>query len=239
MRGATSWAEQKRSAEPFQLTRPMRGATSQWIADKQSITISTHTPHAGRDWIKIVTDVFDDISTHTPHAGRDFLHQTVFRAGTNFNSHAPCGARRASKADGFNATGFQLTRPMRGATRHRGREKGTRSYFNSHAPCGARHRHCREGASQNCISTHTPHAGRDSNRSKKRYDCFNFNSHAPCGAQRPVWCPTERDAKFQLTRPMRGATKHAVCRSVRRGFQLTRPMRGATVGSRHRKRLIK
>ena len=58
--------------ERFLLTRPMRGATITRPGIIENISISTHTPHAGRD--------------------RQFQHQTV--RNSNFYSHAPCGARR-------------------------------------------------------------------------------------------------------------------------------------------------
>ncbi len=35
------------------------------------------------------------ISTHTPHAGRDSDRPCSFLQLGHFNSHAPCGARRA------------------------------------------------------------------------------------------------------------------------------------------------
>ena len=55
----------------FLLTRPMRGATI----------------------IREVQYQEPDISTHTPHAGRDFNASLVFSVQQNFYSHAPCGAR--------------------------------------------------------------------------------------------------------------------------------------------------
>ena len=54
----------------FQLTRPLRGVTYAAGVVKGTITISTHTPLAGRDngWCEKFTPRID------------------------FNSHAPCGA---------------------------------------------------------------------------------------------------------------------------------------------------
>mgnify|MGYP005759437075 CR=1 FL=1 len=104
-------------------------------------------------------------------------------------------------------------------------------HFNSHAPCGA------QPAPLTLV----------------RLLLLYFNSHAPCGAQPdlPLQIVYLQRLKFQLTRPMRGATifrtvyvcksinfnSHAPCGaqpvmfmlyiiSIR--FQLTRPMRGAT-----------
>ena len=56
----------------FQLTRPMRGATTGQVYICEWCFISTHTPHAGRDLpIQLYIDWYID-----------------------FNSHAPCGARQ-------------------------------------------------------------------------------------------------------------------------------------------------
>ena len=74
----------------------MRGATGvtpQTIRDR---IISTHTPHAGRDSGAYSYRMSQQISTHTPHAGRDPFSHNVSISGK-----------------------FQLTRPMRGATRSR------------------------------------------------------------------------------------------------------------------------
>ena len=77
--------------------------------------ISTHTPHAGRDFPGASLMVCRMISTHTPHAGRDCGCRSACQPLHDFNSHAPCGARQAE----WVAWRFRI-------------------YFNSHAPCGAR-----------------------------------------------------------------------------------------------------
>ena len=55
----------------FLLTRPMRGATKQMFGASSHLSISTHTPHAGRDYSPQPKYRSLGISTHTPHAGRD------------------------------------------------------------------------------------------------------------------------------------------------------------------------
>ena len=141
MRGATcSFNACPASAAVFQLTRPMRGATSNIAGydntdvhfnshapcgaqpprppgwpDGQSI--STHTPHAGRNASSFVIPLaFPIISTHTPHAGRNMANGGLFRSTIHFNSHAPCGAQPDN---------------------YFGDTKNPPKYFNSHAPCGA------------------------------------------------------------------------------------------------------
>ena len=118
MRGATdsvSWVSHCK--ERFLLTRPMRGATAvQAVAEQHDLdfyshapcgarqrpmvsgdlpwVISTHTPHAGRDYMNEYQILCAKISTHTPHAGRDLHKRTITIRCKDFYSHAPCGARR-------------------------------------------------------------------------------------------------------------------------------------------------
>ena len=84
--------------------------------------------------------------------------------------------------------------------------------FNSHAPCGARLAVFCLFLFQRVISTHTPLAGRDTYRGRGRRRSFDFNSHAPCGARQCLPRKKARMPKFQLTRPLRGAT----CQTTRR-----------------------
>ena len=100
----------------FQLTRPLRGATSG--LERQQVK--------------------RQISTHTPLAGRDGIRCAILVCAENFNSHAPCGARRIDYQNAIFENGFQLTRPLRGATYIRQRDRQLEP-----------------------ISTHTPLAGRD------------------------------------------------------------------------------
>ena len=72
----------------------MRGATLESVYLVIVETISTHTPLAGRDEIHHAILTEPNISTHTPLAGRDVMF--IIMVYTTF--------------------GFQLTRPLRGAT---------------------------------------------------------------------------------------------------------------------------
>ena len=77
----------------FQLTRPSRGATDKNLDFSGNCLISTHTPLAGRDNNGSEIAFSGTISTHTPLAGRDIFNLPEDTATTNFNSHAPRGAR--------------------------------------------------------------------------------------------------------------------------------------------------
>ena len=116
MRGATkNWSETL-SETAFLLTRPMRGATTANIMIDERSSISTHTPHAGRDRTRHLFLLSNNISTHTPHAGRDRVFCIIKLLLKHFYSHAPCGARQCIARQHFLVIEFLLTRPMRGAT---------------------------------------------------------------------------------------------------------------------------
>ena len=98
-------------------------------------------------------------NSHAPCGARQ-IGKLLVRANKDFNSHAPCGARLDVTSFDDTKYKFQLTRPMRGATK----------YLSAYS----------EGAP---ISTHTPHAGRDCYQAEHRQFSADFNSHAPCGAR--------------------------------------------------------
>ena len=78
---------------------------------------------------------------------------------------------------------FQSTRPVRGAT-----------LFNP------------DHSIKDFISIHAPRAGRDKALVSRLTALVYFNPRAPCGARPAVVYATVTAAKFQSTRPMRGAT---------------------------------
>ena len=117
----------------------MRDVTETSTVICRRITISTHTPHAGRDdGVPYSSLNSAAISTHTPHAGRD-KSGTVEIAGD---------------------TGFLLTRPMRDVTQD---VLGVSSHFgiSTHTPHAGRDFGEVRTVTIDGISTHTPHAGRD------------------------------------------------------------------------------
>ena len=72
---------------------PHAGRDHAWRYPAFFVVISTHTPHAGRDIARYDQVNPPDISTHTPHAGRDTVSGDIRCTDSDFNSHAPCGAR--------------------------------------------------------------------------------------------------------------------------------------------------
>ena len=148
------------------------------------LSISTHTPLAGRDRTQkaILTrqqgflltrpsrgatgalfmeqGTGRDFYSHAPRGARRDSLGGVFSL-KHFYSHAPRGARQITSQVTFPFFVFLLTRPSRGATISSTGKHGLFWYFYSHAPRGARpnDRYSENGYSP--ISTHTPLAGRD------------------------------------------------------------------------------
>ena len=141
MRGATTRGGAAQEVNKiFQSTRPMRGATGTNCRSAPQRVISIHAPHAGRDTSPFSSSSSTLISIHAPHAGRDFVTTILlYSLFQYFNPRAPCGARPGNAGKGIihlcisihaphagrdairagahsPQSGFQSTRPMRGAT---------------------------------------------------------------------------------------------------------------------------
>ena len=189
--------------------------------------ISIHAPLAGRDQDSTRIEIPASISIHAPLAGRDlgYLGQlpaqrnfnprapcgarrqlgSPFRRLRHFNPRAPCGARRLSAKHPVLLSGFQSTRPLRGATVSMllppldppdfnprapcGARPALRTcrsalwHFNPRAPCGARRSRPTPTLRTPTISIHAPLAGRDCSSSLWRRVTLHFNPRAPCGAR--------------------------------------------------------
>ena len=76
----------------FLLTRLLRGATFAILIAKMPNVISTHTPHAGRDFISAAMRCGINISTHTPHAGRDMTPEKKY-LWNYISTHTPHAGR--------------------------------------------------------------------------------------------------------------------------------------------------
>ena len=122
---------------------------------------------------------------------------------------APCGARPFLVGNYFHTHFISIHAPLAGRDFLFIRRTSAPSYFNPRAPCGARRR-CFQGPGLDfSISIHAPLAGRDG---------FHTQQLAFL-------------AKFQSTRPLRGATWIILLVPFLSIFQSTRPLRGATAVS--------
>ena len=108
-----------------------------------------------------------------------------------------------------NASLFQLTRPLRGATAGINEYMNGFTNFNSHAPCGARRSYVCATSSTYLISTHTPLAGRDVCRQVVHF-LVCISTHTPlAGRDHRLETLVGKLLEFQLTRPLRGATLYS------------------------------
>lgn len=89
---------------------------------------STHTPLARRDHRAAFHSSCTSISTHTSLARRNLNFDHMYRHDRNFYSHAPCGARRFTRACLDVISRFLLTRPC-GARRDRSAATNTGDRF--------------------------------------------------------------------------------------------------------------
>ena len=149
--------------------------------------ISTHAPLAGRDALGVPPPDVLTISTHAPLAGRDRSGGGCTRAVLPISTHAPLAGRdRQGGQVADDGVGFQPTRPLRGATRHRCRRTPTTVFQPTRPLRGATPQPLGCAVLIITISTHAPLAGRDSDRHPFcKYDS-DFNPRAPCGARRMI-----------------------------------------------------
>ena len=81
------------AVDPFQPTRPLRGATDFLSHTPPSKLISTHAPLAGRDDLRGQSvGLLLGISTHAPLAGRDPLRSCGVEC-VSISTHAPLAGR--------------------------------------------------------------------------------------------------------------------------------------------------
>ena len=191
----------------FQLTRLMRGVTDCFPVRVSVCDISTHTPHARRDWNALavflyltefqLTRLMRGVTRSSQYYGDSTFH---------FNSHASCEAWLSAILDHYSDDNF-----------------------NSHASCEAWRMTIAWKWNQRTISTHTPHARRDLQVLSYTYHqlvfqltrlmrgvtvetlanavvIIDFNSHASCEAWLTWYWFCLWPKKFQLTRLMRGVT---------------------------------
>ena len=104
------------------------------------------------------------------------------------------------------ASTFQSTRPLRGATCSAAPRCTSLMDFNPRAPCGARLAALRGDGIIKRISIHAPLAGRDRRLPQLPLSTIHFNPRAPCGARQYHSDTSGKLYQFQSTRPLRGAT---------------------------------
>ena len=119
------------------------------------------------------------ISTHAPLAGRDRSGGGCTRAVLPISTHAPLAGRdRQGGQVADDGVGFQPTRPLRGATRHRCRRTPTTVFQPTRPLRGATPQPLGCAVLIITISTHAPLAGRDA-AGKSIGGSSDISTHAP------------------------------------------------------------
>ena len=168
--------------------------------------ISIHAPRAGRDTQRMAEAMQELISIHAPRAGRD---------------------RRSCRPPG-RPTGFQSTRPVRGATLHHAAPPSD-PLFQSTRPVRGATSNSPHLKTPKTISIHAPRAGRDTARLPPICSASNFNPRAPCGARRRPAPKAPKQTRHFNPRAPCGARPSFITPSSQQSlFQSTRPVRGAT-----------
>ena len=110
--------------QPFQSTRPLRGATGTGPWPPAPSGFQSTRPLRGATAWRTRPSSTTRISIHAPLAGRDYFFGLQLYICRHFNPRAPCGARRYSGGGTTSGSGFQSTRPLRGATMWFSRSSG-------------------------------------------------------------------------------------------------------------------
>ena len=140
---------------------------------------NSHAPCGARLRFDGIVHQNAKISTHTPHAGRDRVRLTATPKHCYFNSHAPCGARL--HLDGR----FRRELCISTHTPHAGRDAVYALWYSfssisTHTPHAGRDASARVLSDYELsISTHTPHAGRDTRRHSTRRNTTSFQLTRP------------------------------------------------------------
>ena len=220
------------TAAAFQSTRPVWGATR---AD---------------GWRRYVLQHFNP---RAPCGARRRGRLAAHAGMANFNPRAPCGARLGPALSLSPSLLISIHAPRVGRDRRDLESEQWWRAISIHAPRVGRDQEIIDGWRQQFISIHAPRVGRDVftlNRRKKMHKIsihaprvgrdrwrstfrpmWNyFNPRAPCGARRHPPALSIKNAVFQSTRPVWGATIHHFSPIVNTFlFQSTRPVWGATI----------
>ena len=165
------------------------------------MTVSIHTPHAGRDdknCNSYTTKI--TVSIHAPRAGRDVQVQGKHGVYTSFNPRAPCGAR----LDISNPFILYLT-------------------VSIHAPHAGRDQYLVEKLNKAEVSIHAPRAGRDDDAGAGHMHYPRFNPRAPCGARRYLSGSSQYRRGFNPRAPCGARRTYEITKSRERRFNPRAP----------------
>jgi len=141
----------------FQPTLPIRGETFYLTHLLSLRTISTHSPHPGRD-----NDLWVSVGMRS-----------------DFNPLSPSGERPSWKSTTATINKFQPTLPIRGETLLHPQPHSQHRYFNPLSPSGERLILFLPIIQPLAISTHSPHPGRDPLAKYSTKELIAISTHSP------------------------------------------------------------
>ena len=207
---------------------PHAGSDTKLSATYFSHSISIHAPHAGSDlaFFPIGQQIYN--FNPRPPCGERPSRQPRGSRRRNFNPRPPCGERLNFSKGKVNSKCISIHAPHAGSDRIRILRLRCRPYFNPRPPCGERptigSRRATFASFQSTppmrgatkywpvamialfISIHAPHAGSDFRALPASCPQYHFNPRPPCGERPPPSYSLSKNALFQSTPPMRGAT---------------------------------
>ena len=177
----------------FQSTRPSRG--------------ETHGTRIGA--------FFLSISIHSPLAGRDHHPGGIRRCGEYFNPLAPRGARLHCSAHSLKTWAFQSTRPSQGETVH-GNPLRIPAFISIHSPLAGRDQKNRIGACGITTFQSTRPSRGETESKPLDVSGESISIHSPlAGRDHHLFAICDSLRLFQSTRPSRGETGRAARRRIR------------------------
>ena len=176
-----------------------------WDDLNKSALISIHAPRVGSDYLALRERLSASISIHAPRVGSDTFVLCI----------------------GKYRDGFQSTLPVWGATTPSGFKTRMHS-ISIHAPRVGSDHGITAGLVDHAISIHAPRVGSDRSLRRSSLQVHNFNPRSPCGERQVLGSVNVREAGFQSTLPVWGATIAKLCEDEDFGFQSTLPVWGAT-----------
>ena len=123
--------------EPFQSTRPVRGATHCIQSLFVSPSVSIHAPRAGRDFRLPPYPRRFEVSIHAPRAGRDG-RVTYLKYEIVVSIHAPRAGRDLCRLLPCDTWDVSIHAPRAGRDSSLFPKQCSSNGFNPRAPCGAR-----------------------------------------------------------------------------------------------------
>ncbi len=161
----------------------MRGETAPAPEEQPEVSISIHSPHAGRDLSAASRYPTPSLFQSTLPMRGETIDLALMLRYVRFQSTLPMRGETEKRRSVNRLMKFQSTLPMRGETTVTVCAMAAVS-FQSTLPMRGETTYCHKVLPPLQISIHSPHAGRDCRRLHPRATGIYFNPLSPCGERR-------------------------------------------------------